>query len=141
MRFAIFLQTNFLMRNTNITVLFTTLVLLICSCQATLGVDLIFFQGNVSVGTWQCLAQQGYQFAIVQATAGSSGRVNPYIADVLRNVRNAGIQFADIYVFLHYPNDAAGQIADVVNNIASQGASDLYGQVNFKIFLRHVRFG
>ena len=63
--------------------------------EATRGVDLSYFQGNVSVASMTCLKEQGNEFIIIQATAGSSGRVNPYVVSDIIAARKAGFKYVD----------------------------------------------
>lgn len=91
--------------------------------MATFGLDLSYFQGAVSVGTFQCLAASGYEFAILEGTAGNSGVVNPFLGGILNSAKSAGIRYVDVYVFLNFNRgDPRGQIQEVVNAIRNSGA-------------------
>lgn len=101
--------------------------LLLCCCVystfATYGLDLSYFQGDVSVGTFQCLAASGYEFAILEGTAGNSGVVNPHLGSILNSAKSAGIRYVDVYVFLDFERgDPRGQIQEVVTAIRNSGA-------------------
>ncbi len=102
-------------------------LIVLCCCAytalATYGLDLSYFQGAVSVETFQCLASSGYEFAILEGTAGSSGSVNPYLGGILNSAKSAGIRYVDVYVFLDFERgDPRGQIQEVVSAIRNSGA-------------------
>lgn len=43
-----------------------------------IGFDLSYFQGDVSESVFSCLLNDGYDFGIIEATAGSEYELNPY---------------------------------------------------------------
>ncbi|EFC38524.1 predicted protein [Naegleria gruberi] len=94
--------------------------------NATLGLDLSYFQGDVSQSSWNCLKQSGREFAIIQAQL-STGRVNPYVANDINRAKAAGIKYVDIYIFPNINEDAAAQVQNTVNFIKSNGAT--FGQI------------
>jgi len=94
------------------------------AAEATLGVDV---SSAVSSSTWSCIAGEGYSFAIVRVYR-SSGSVDPNAAATIKAAHAGGIEYVDGYVFPCYScGDPAGQIADTVNNLNSNGA--VFGQL------------
>ena len=108
--------------------LLSTLLLLQApsGAQATLGLDLSVYQGEVSQASWTCLHQKGYRFAIIQAWL-SSGKANPYVSTDIARAKAAGFQYVDIYVF---PDFAKG-IASAGSQIKSAVAAARAGGQNF----------
>lgn len=71
------------------------LVSLLVSCSnATLGLDLSFYQGDVQQSTWNCLHGQGYSFAVVQVWE-ESGKLNQYAANDIKRAYAAGFAHVD----------------------------------------------
>jgi len=81
------------------------------------GVDVSTLVQN----SWSCIASQGYSFAIVRSYR-SDGIVDSNAVATIKNAAAAGLR-VDAY---HFPNiyvNAAQQIRDNLNNLASNGAS------------------
>lgn len=94
------------------------------SVEATYGFDLSYFQGAVSVNAFQCLKNSGYNFGILEGTAGNSGSVNPHLGTILHNAHAAGIPYVDVYVFLNFhKGNPKGQVQEVINIIKSSGVN------------------
>lgn len=94
--------------------------------EATRGLDLSVFQGEVSQSSWNCLKNSGYEFAIIHAWQ-STGKSNPYVNTDIARARNAGFKYIDIYVFpdFHMGIQSAGnQLKQAVHNVTQQ-----YGMV------------
>ncbi|KAF0977292.1 hypothetical protein FDP41_003945 [Naegleria fowleri] len=94
--------------------------------EATLGLDLSYFQGDVPQSSWNCLKQNGREFAIIQAQT-QSGHVNPYIVNDINRAKAAGIQYVDIYIFPNVNMDPAEQVRNTVNFVKQNGGS--FGQI------------
>ncbi|KJE96725.1 lysozyme [Capsaspora owczarzaki ATCC 30864] len=88
--------------------------------SATYGVDV---SDIVSEADWNCLSDNGYDFAIVRAGR-STGTVDLNAAQTIINARNAGIPYVDAYIFPCYScGNPADQIRNMVNNLRNAGAS------------------
>ncbi|CAL6020115.1 Glycosyl_hydrolase family 25 protein [Hexamita inflata] len=86
---------------------------------ATRGFDVSYYQGAVSQDTFNCLYNNGYRFAIIQAQIGSTFNENA-ISDYWR-AKQAGIEYVDFYIFPTTAKDARGQVRDTVNRLISEG--------------------
>jgi len=60
----------------------------------------------VSVGTWQCIKNNGYSFGIPRAYC-SYGGVDPNGKQNVNNARAAGIPYVDVYLFPCRGKDAS----------------------------------
>jgi len=78
-----------------------TWLLLVSGCNSSIveiyGLDLSYYQGNVSASSFVCLRNMGYQFAVLQARR-SSG-LNQYILGDIKNAWAAGFKYVDVYIF------------------------------------------
>ncbi len=63
--------------------------------ECTKGVDV---SSSVSTSDLECLKNDGYEFIIVRAYR-SLGSPDPDAVTTLANARNAGIKYADVYLF------------------------------------------
>lgn len=86
-----------------------------------LGFDLSYFQGQVSQSSFDCLADSGYSFGIIQATAGTGG-YNPYVASDISRGHEAGICCLDVYIFPDTDQDASSSMTTLINNLLDDGA-------------------
>lgn len=91
------------------------------SADATLGFDLSYFQGQVSQSSFDCLADSGYEFGIIQATAGTGG-YNPYVASDISRGKSAGICCLDVYIFPDTSQSASSSMTTLINNLLDDGA-------------------
>ncbi|CAL6006159.1 Glycosyl_hydrolase family 25 protein [Hexamita inflata] len=85
----------------------------------TRGFDVSYYQGAVSQDTFNCLYNNGYRFAIIQAQIGSTFNNNA-ISDYWR-AKQAGIEYVDFYIFPTTAKDARGQVRDTINRLISEG--------------------
>ncbi|CAL6097590.1 Glycosyl_hydrolase family 25 protein [Hexamita inflata] len=85
---------------------------------ATLGFDVSYYQGAVSQDTFNCLVNNGYKLAIIQAQMGSTFNNNA-ISDYLR-AKAAGIQQVDFYIYLTTSKDARGQVSDTIHRLINE---------------------
>jgi len=91
----------------------------------TSGVDTSMANcGNMNLGTWQCLVNNGYHFAIVQTWDGGY-QMNPNIASCVGDAWRAGMQHVDVYAFM-CPNCAGNNppssaVATIHQSLANQG--------------------
>lgn len=115
------------MKTFNLLFLVASLILVVSSTMhqvhATLGLDLSYFQGEVSQDSWKCLHDKGYQFAIIQAYR-SNGVTNPYVATDIARAKAAGFKNVDIYVFPSFAKGIASagtQLKTAVEAARSKG--------------------
>ena len=104
--------------------------------QATKGLDLSVFQGDVAQSAWNCLHSNGYEFAIIQALK-SNGQVNQYCVHDIQRAKAAGFKYVDIYVFPDFARgvaSAGGQIRSAVDYVHSNGQT--FGMVWIDIEVR-----
>eukprot|EP01094_Clydonella_sp_ATCC50884_P005210 TRINITY_DN14179_c0_g1_i1.p2 TRINITY_DN14179_c0_g1~~TRINITY_DN14179_c0_g1_i1.p2 ORF type:complete len:233 (-),score=78.97 TRINITY_DN14179_c0_g1_i1:104-775(-) len=94
---------------------------LVAPSLATSGFDLSYFQGQVSQSDFSCLKSNGYEFGIIQATAGTGG-FNPYLGAVMKNAHAAGISNVDVYVFPDTKQDPSSSMTTLYNQMKSAGA-------------------
>ncbi|CAL6005844.1 Glycosyl_hydrolase family 25 protein [Hexamita inflata] len=85
----------------------------------TRGFDVSYYQGAVSQDTFNCLHNNGYSFAIIQAQIGSTFNANA-ISDYQR-AKAAGIQYIDFYIFPTTAKDARGQVRDTIQRLQNAG--------------------
>lgn len=98
------------------------LCLTVPTTLAAVGVDVSQY---TSQGSFSCLNQNGYIFAIVRGYC-SYGDVDPNVVSNIQNSINGGMQNTDVYLFPCYPcGNPAGQADALVNAISGQG----YGMV------------
>ena len=90
------------------------------SCQAEIGFDLSYFQGNVAASVFSCLHNSGYQFGCIEATKGSQAALNPYISSVVANARQY-FHNIDVYIFPNTDQDAATQMTSYINSLKADG--------------------
>ena len=98
------------------------------TCLAVAGIDLSYFQGDVSQASWNCLKQSGKSFAVIQAQLGS-GTINPYVANNIKRAKAAGIDYVDVYIFPDINRDPAEQVQATINFINQNGAGNLFGEI------------
>ena len=96
------------------------LVLLIASTHSVLGVDV---SQLFSTSTYQCMKNNGYQFAIIRGYC-SFGGMDTHAVQSLTNAKNAGL-ITDIYMFPCRGKSATSQVDEMVKNIPG----NLYGMV------------
>ncbi|CAL5979779.1 Glycosyl_hydrolase family 25 protein [Hexamita inflata] len=89
---------------------------------ATLGFDISYYQGAVSQDTFNCLANNGYTLAIIQAQMGSTFNNNA-ISDYLK-AKVAGIQQVDFYIYPTTSKDARSQVSDTIHRLVDEGVMD-----------------
>ncbi|KAJ3439686.1 lysozyme protein [Anaeramoeba flamelloides] len=87
---------------------------------ATRGFDFSYFQGTPSVTDLKCLKNDGFDFGFVQAQR-SNGEYNPYIKQVFKNLREAGLKYVDVYIFPNVKEDARGQIYKTISKLKEDG--------------------
>merc|ERR1711879_1478 len=99
-------------------------VLLVCAfvprTEATLGFDLSYFQGDVSESDFSCLKSNGYDFGIIEATAGSEYGLNPHIASVVANAEKY-FPNVDVYIFPDTSHSASDEMTSYINALKSDG--------------------
>ena len=93
---------------------------LLSSALATYGFDHSVYQGAVSVSSYQCLKNNGKQFAILQAQQ-SNGSINQYAYTQYTNAKAAGIQYIDWYIFPTINQSASGQVTNTINYLKNNG--------------------
>ncbi|KAL0484822.1 GH family lysozyme [Acrasis kona] len=91
--------------------------------NATLGLDLSFWQGDVSLNTWKCLRGSGYQFAIVQVWK-QSGEPNPWAVSDIKRAYAAGFLHVDAYIFPKTSISPEDQVKRSIDLLRSQGAGN-----------------
>jgi GH25 family lysozyme M1 (1,4-beta-N-acetylmuramidase) len=97
-----------------------TLLASVAISYATLGVDV-----SQPTSVFSCLKSSGYQFAIVRGYQ-SNGQVDSNAVNTIKNARNAGFQYVDVYAFPCVScGNAAGQASTLIN--ALKGSS--YGTI------------
>jgi GH25 family lysozyme M1 (1,4-beta-N-acetylmuramidase) len=76
-----------------------TLILGLGAAFATTGFDISVYSGAVSTGTFQCMANNGYVFAIIEAWTGGY-TLNVNYPQNWRNAKAGGLSYVDIYAFV-----------------------------------------
>jgi len=100
----------------------------IYSCFATYGVDV---SSPISVSAFQCLKNNGYDFAIVRCWQ-SNGVPDPNCPSTVANAWAAGMAHVDVYMFPCFGcGNPSGQVADALQFIRSNGVR--FGQFWFDI--------
>jgi hypothetical protein len=99
----------------------TCLAMLSQTALAVLGVDI-----SDAFSDFTCLANQGYQFAIVRGYC-SYGGVDANAPQNLKNAKAAGL-IADVYLFPCAGLDPADQANAMIGYLASKSA-DIYGTI------------
>jgi len=85
-----------------------------------LGVDV---SQLFSVSTYQCMKNNGYQFAIIRGYC-SFGGIDTHAVDSLKNAKSAGL-ITDIYMFPCRGKSGSAQVDQMMSAIPS----NLYGMV------------
>lgn len=100
------------------------IALLFCIClqatQCTLGVDV---SQLFSTGTYQCMHNNGYIFAIIRGYC-SYGGVDHNVVQGLQNARSAGM-ITDVYMFPCRGKSGTAQVDEMMNAIPGS----LYGMI------------
>ena len=65
--------------------------------QATYGLDISYYDGELSDSDWDCLHQSGFDFAVVEVQDGV--HTNPYAGTNVQRARQSGFSDVDIYAF------------------------------------------
>jgi len=93
----------------------------------TLGVDISSYQGAVAQSTFECFAQNGKEFLIIQVWQGGY-EINANFAGNYDRAKAAGIQYIDAYAFIC--NNCAGNTAcNICASIKGNLPSGFSGQV------------
>lgn len=79
-----------------------------------------YFQGDVSQSSYDCLADSGFEFAVIQATAGTGG-YNPYVASDVSRALEAGVGNVDVYIFPDTNEDPSSSMQDIMNQLLDDG--------------------
>ncbi|GIQ80663.1 glycoside hydrolase, family 25 [Kipferlia bialata] len=95
-------------------------VLVVIEARATHGFDLSYYQGDVSQSSFDCLKNDGMQFAIFQAQR-SNGKYNSYLKHQYDRSVAAGIKYNDHYVFPDTNKDAKSQIKSTIASMKADG--------------------
>jgi len=97
---------------------------------ATIGVDM---SSGLSTSTnWGCLAQNGYQFAIIQTWQGGYG-FNNGIAGAIAASKAAGFLHTDVYIFMCPNCGGNGNPEAVVTTVVNAIQGQPYGMIWFDI--------
>ena len=97
-------------------------LLLVCSVRADYGIDI---SALVDSGSYNCLVNNGYTFAIPRGYC-SYGGVDPNVVANIQNAYAGGMSHVDVYLFPCVPcGNPAGQVDDLLNAIAGTG----YGMI------------
>eukprot|EP01111_Echinosteliopsis_oligospora_P012727 TRINITY_DN439_c0_g1_i1.p1 TRINITY_DN439_c0_g1~~TRINITY_DN439_c0_g1_i1.p1 ORF type:complete len:232 (-),score=68.24 TRINITY_DN439_c0_g1_i1:49-744(-) len=100
---------------------------------AVYGIDLSAeLCANTDASTWQCLAQQGYSFAIIQGWQGGYG-LNTNLAACVANAWAAGFAHVDVYIFFcpECSGNSESSPVDLLNYMSQNNVQ--YGMLWFDI--------
>lgn len=95
------------------------------------GVDVGWFTEVISVDTAKCFVENDINFAIIEVGR-SGGILNINASQTLLNLKEAGMQRYDIYIYPHVGGNAIGQVYAVFEYLNSWNITD-YSMVWFDI--------
>ncbi|KAL9644452.1 hypothetical protein ABK040_016579 [Willaertia magna] len=114
-----------------ITLLLVALCCFISYSLAVLGVDMSLQQcQSASLSNWQCLRNQGFEFAIIEAWNGGY-QYNANIKKCVDDARAAGFKYVDVYAFMcpncRGNNPASTAVNYMLGRLHNEGVN--YGQL------------